>query len=388
MHGIPYGLKDIIDVADVRTTCCSKAMLDYVPREDSEVVRRLRAAGAILLGKMTTHEFAEGGPGEDLPFPAARNPWNCDFYTGGSSSGSAAGVAARMLRLALGTDSGGSIRLPSAHCGVVGLKPTLGRVSLRGIFPLAPSMDHCGLMTRSVEDAAIALQCIAGHDELDPGSADIPVPDYLGSLEAGIKGLRIAFPKDYILEACVTEPIVFKPLLRTLSLLREAGATVVEVRFPRFEVVQACGYTLLVAEGYATHAQNFRNRPLIYGQMLRRALAPGCSLTTDDYHVADTVRRKIRAHVEAILNDHDAIVTAGALSTAYMANGNTPSKPMSLNMIFNVVGLPAMAVPIGLAENGLPLSATIAGRAYDEVTVLRVGRAIEHLTGWELQPFP
>jgi aspartyl-tRNA(Asn)/glutamyl-tRNA(Gln) amidotransferase subunit A len=198
LHGVPVSLKDIYDTAGIRTTCCSKVRLDNVPAADSEVARRLREAGAVLLGKVATMEFAMGGPSFDLPFPAPRNPWNPEHLTNGSSSGSGAAIASRFTRLSMGSDTIGSIRGPAASCGVVGLKPTYGRISLRGIFPLAYSLDHPGPLARSVEDVAFALQAIAGHDPADPASVNHPVSDYLGSLDAGVKGLRMAYPRRFI----------------------------------------------------------------------------------------------------------------------------------------------------------------------------------------------
>ena len=195
LHGIPYALKDIYDTAGIRTTCHSKLRLDHVPDYDSVVASRLAEAGGVLLGKLATHEFALGGPSFDLPFPPARNPWNPDHVTGGSSSGSATAVASRMVRMAMGSDTGGSIRGPAAWCGLVGIKPTYGRVSRRGVFPLSWTLDHCGPLSRDVEDSAITLQILAGHDALDAASADVPVPNYRADLDKGVAGLRIGIPR-------------------------------------------------------------------------------------------------------------------------------------------------------------------------------------------------
>ncbi|MBN8906197.1 MAG: amidase, partial [Rhodospirillales bacterium] len=207
-HGIPYALKDIYDTAGIRTTCHSRLRLDNVPTEDSVAAARLRAAGGVLLGKVATHEFALGGPSFDLPFPPARNPWNPEHVTGGSSSGSATAIAARMVRMAMGSDTGGSIRGPAAWCGLVGIKPTYGRVSRRGVFPLSWTLDHCGPLSRSVEDSAITLQVLAGHDPQDGASADMPVPDYRAGLEAGVQGLRIGVPRAFFATASAATPDV------------------------------------------------------------------------------------------------------------------------------------------------------------------------------------
>src|SRR5882724_687396 len=196
-RALPYALKDIYNTAGIRTTCHSKLLLDHVPREDSVVEAKLRAGGAVLLGKLATHEFAFGGPSFDLPFPPARNPWNLDHFTGGSSSGSGAAVAAGLTRMAMGSDTGGSIRGPAFYCGVVGLKPTYGRVSRRGVFPLSYTLDHCGPLTWTVEDCAIIMQALAGYDAQDPASADLPVDDFTQGLGQDLKGLKIAYPRAF-----------------------------------------------------------------------------------------------------------------------------------------------------------------------------------------------
>lgn len=383
MHGIPYGLKDVFDTEGIRTTCCSRLMLDNVPSVDSEVAKRLRDGGAVLLGKLTTHEFAQGGPSFDLPFPPTRNPWNTNHYTSGSSSGSATAVAARLLRLGMGSDGGGSIRTPAAYCGAVGLKPTFGLISRRGAFPLGHTMDHCGPITRTVEDAAIAMQVVAGHDALDDVSVERPL-DYLAGLEDGVCGLRIGFPRRYILQAQGREPQVFPYLERVLDLLRAEGAIIVDVEFPDYELVSACGSVILAAEGFAVHEENFRVRPSDYGRLMMQASMAGATLTAADYLQAMRVRRKICAEIGAVLSRCDAIVTAGVLSTALrMDEIAPPFHQVSQNVTFNLTGTPALAVPIALADDGLPLSATVAGRAFDDALVLRIGRAIERASGWQ-----
>src|SRR5882724_7812175 len=197
MQGVPYALKDISDTAGIPSTCHSKLRLNHVPAADSVVESKFKAQGAVLLGKLATHEFALGGPSFDLPFPPARNPWNLDHFTGGSSSGSGAAVAAGLVRMAMGSDTGGSIRGPAFYCGMVGLKPTYGRVSRRGVFPLSYTLDHCGPLSWTVEDAALTMQVIAGHDPLDPASADIPTPDFTGGLKRDLAGLKLAYPRSF-----------------------------------------------------------------------------------------------------------------------------------------------------------------------------------------------
>src|SRR5438105_9171892 len=201
MQGIPHALKDIYATAGIRTTCHSKLLLDNIPRQDSVVAAKFKAQGAVLLGKLATHEFALGGPSFDLPFPPARNPWDRDHVPGGSSSGSGAAVAAGLVRMAMGSDTGGSIRGPAGYCGTVGLKPTYGLVSRRGVFPLSYTLDHCGPLSWTVEDSAIAMQVIAGFDPQDPGSADVPVPDFRAKLDRGVQGLRLGLPRHWFAKA-------------------------------------------------------------------------------------------------------------------------------------------------------------------------------------------
>jgi aspartyl-tRNA(Asn)/glutamyl-tRNA(Gln) amidotransferase subunit A len=240
-HGIPYALKDIYDTAGIRTTCHSKLRLDNVPAEDCVVATKFNEAGGVLLGKLATHEFALGGPSFDLPFPPARNPWNVDHVTGGSSSGSGTAIAARMVRMAMGSDTGGSIRGPAAWCGLVGIKPTYGRVSRRGVFPLSWTLDHCGPLSRNVEDAAITVQVIAGHDPQDGASVDLPVPDYRADLAKGVSGLRVGIPRGFFTGASALTHDVLAGINRTADQLRAAGATVEDITLPDYALFAAAG---------------------------------------------------------------------------------------------------------------------------------------------------
>src|SRR5436309_3269731 len=223
LHGIPFGLKDIYATAGIRTTSHSKICENLVPAEDATTVSKLYQAGGVLLGKLATHEFAIGGPSFDLPFPPARNPWNPEHITGGSSSGSGTSIAARMVRMAMGSDTGGSIRGPAAWCGTVGIKATYGRVSRRGVFPLSWTLDHIGPLSRSVEDAAITLRVLAGHDPQDPASADVPVPDYGTDMDKGVAGLRIGIPRAFFATAQATTQEVVAGIDGTAAQLRAAG---------------------------------------------------------------------------------------------------------------------------------------------------------------------
>ncbi len=298
-HGIPYALKDIYDTAGIRTTCHSKLRLHNVPKEDSVAAARLRDAGGVLLGKLATHEFAIGGPSFDLPFPPARNPWNPAHITGGSSSGSATAIGARMVRMAMGSDTGGSIRGPAAWCGTVGIKPTYGRVSRRGVFPLSWTLDHIGPLSRSVEDSAITLQVLAGHDPQDTASADVPVPDYSADLEKGVAGLRIGIPREFFATAPAITWDVTAGIDRTISQLREAGAVVEDVKLPDYALFSAVGRVIMMAEAFAIHESDMQTRLLDYGEITAGRFILGAAITAADFIHALRARRELTDAVNA-----------------------------------------------------------------------------------------
>lgn len=385
-HGIPYALKDIYDTAGIRTTCHSKLRLSNIPAEDSVVARKFVDAGGVLLGKLATHEFALGGPSFDLPFPPARNPWNTDHVTGGSSSGSAAAVMARMVRMAMGSDTGGSIRGPAAWCGLSGIKPTYGRVSRRGVFPLSWTLDHCGPLSRSVEDSAITLGVLAGHDPLDAASADVPVQDYLTGLNAGVSGLRIGIPRAFFQNASAVTADVLSALDRTADRLRSAGATVEDIDLPDYALFAAAGRVIMLAEAYAIHETDLRERLLDYAESTANRFVLGAAIGAADYINALRARRVLTDAVDSALTRYDALLSVSALCTAprfdAVVDPSAAAAPMQ-TIPFNVTGHPAMSVPVGLASDGLPVGVQIAGRPFDEATVFRVCRAIEVLTGWE-----
>ncbi len=384
LHGIPYGLKDIYDAAGLRTTAHSRLLLDNIAVTDAETTARLEAAGMILIGKLATHEFATGGPAFDLPFPPARNPWNTAHFTGGSSSGSGAAVAAGILPLAMGSDTGGSIRLPAAYCGTVGLKPTYGRVSRRGVAPLSYTLDTTGPLTWTVEDAALALQALAGHDPRDPGSADVPVPDYRAHLRDGVKGLRIGycstFNRDGEVDAEQTAA-----LDQTAQALAKLGAEVIEVALPPNAQFQACARTISPSESFAIHARDLRTRPEMYARVTRERLMLGGLLTATQYVQAQRLRRILTRKVDALFETVDVLLTAiipAAAPVLEETDDGPWRRQQPLASVFNVTGHPCMAQPCGFSANGLPLSAQFAGRHFDEATVLRVGHAYEQAAGW------
>ena len=387
-QGIPYALKDIYDTAGIRTTCHSRLRENVVPDEDCVVEQKLRAGGGVLLGKLATHEFAIGGPSFDLPFPPARNPWNTEHVTGGSSSGSAAAVAAGMVRMAMGSDTGGSIRGPAAWCGLAGIKPTYGRVSRRGIFPLSFTLDHAGPLARTVEDAALTLGVIAGHDPGDPASANVPVGDYTGRLEAGVSGLRIGVPRAFFAGSAVLTAEALAALDRTVERLRDGGATVEDVTdLPEYALYDACGRVILPAEAFAIHEADMRSRMGHFAAATQERFLLGATLTAVDLVQAFRVRREVTDALNRVLHRYDALLTASSLTAAPRFD-----KPPDMTRIasataqtlaFNVTGHPAMSVPAGKGAAGLPLSVQIVGRPWDEATVFRVGREVEKAAGWD-----
>jgi aspartyl-tRNA(Asn)/glutamyl-tRNA(Gln) amidotransferase subunit A len=389
LHGIPYALKDIYETAGIRTTCHSKLLADHVPAADCVVETKLRAGGAVLIGKLATHEFAIGGPSFDLPFPPARNPWNRDHFTGGSSSGSGAAVAADLVRMAMGSDTGGSIRGPATYCGIVGLKPTYGLVSRRGVFPLSYTLDHCGPLARTVEDAALTMRVVAGHDPLDPASANVPLPDFSAGLGRDIKGLKLALPSHFFAEADGVSPQVVAAMNAAVDELRRLGAVVDEITLPDYDLFVACGRVILTAEAFAVHEHDLKTRPLDYARFTYQRMIPGATLTAADLVQAFRVRRELTQIVnEKILGDYDAIVTANALAPAarfdeFPADASVWTPVQTIP--FNVTGNPVLAIPTGFAQNGLPLGMQIVGRAFDEPTIFRIGAAYEAATQWTHQ---
>jgi aspartyl-tRNA(Asn)/glutamyl-tRNA(Gln) amidotransferase subunit A len=384
MQGVPYALKDIYDTRGIRSTCHSKLRVDNVPAADSVVETKFKAQGGVLLGKLATHEFALGGPSFDLPFPPARNPWNPEHIPGGSSSGSGAAVAAGLVRMAMGSDTGGSIRGPAAYCGTIGLKPTYGLVSRRGVFPLSTTLDHCGPLSWTVEDSAIALQTIAGYDPLDPASVDVGVPNYLDGLGQGVEGLRIGLPRHFFAEAQDVSPEVVAAIDRAAETLEKLGAEVEEITLPDYELFNACGRVIMYAEAFAIHEQDYQTRPLDFGLLTYLRMTLGAFITGPDLHQAMRLRRELSQAVNLELKDVDALITASALlpapAFADIAPDSPPYWPIQ-TMPFNVTGNPAMSIPTGFSASGLPLSMQIVGRAFDEATVLRIGAAFEAATG-------
>jgi aspartyl-tRNA(Asn)/glutamyl-tRNA(Gln) amidotransferase subunit A len=385
LQGIPYALKDIYATAGLRTTCHSNLLRDNVPEADCAVQEKLAAGGGVLLGKVGTFEFAIGGPSFDLPFPPARNPWDPEHFTGGSSSGSAAAVASGMTRLAMGSDTGGSIRGPAALCGIVGLKPTYGRVSRRGVFPLAYSLDHCGPLTWSVEDAALTMNVIAGFDPLDPASANVPVPDFTAELARDIEGVGIGYTRKFFIENPFLTAEATRALDAAAQTLAKLGAKVEEVDLPPYEMFEACGQVIMFAEAFAIHEADLKTRPYAYGRYAYQRIVSGAVLSAADLVQAQRLRRELTTALnEGPLKRHQALLAPCGLATAarFDAFGKDAGRwGGMLTNPFNVTGSPALALPIGFGANGLPLGAQIVGRPFDESLVLRIGSAFEAAAG-------
>ena len=395
LDGIPIGMKDIVSMADGPTTAQS-LVLDTAWGErtgDAEVVRRLRGAGAIITGKVTTMEFAVGLPDPTKPFPVPHNAWDLDYWAGGSSSGSGSGVALGMFLGAVGTDTAGSIRIPSAFNGVSGLKATFGRVPKSGVVPLGYTLDHIGPMARSARDAAIMLQAMAGADASDPYTADVPVPDYLAALERGVAGMRIGVDRFEPYRAAGFDPNQPELFEAALRVLEEAGATIVDVTLPRYAELTAVDLVVMCSEALAYHAPDVRSRYHDYGQGIRVLLAGSGSLTGADYVQAQRVRRVGQAEVDEVLRSVDAVVTPTSHLGAPRLDEVSGLEPFAAlgslhTPYWNALGVPSLAVPIGLASTGLPLSMTISAPAWAESAVLAVGDAFQGATDFHLAETP
>ncbi|MBI2861921.1 MAG: Asp-tRNA(Asn)/Glu-tRNA(Gln) amidotransferase subunit GatA [Chloroflexi bacterium] len=393
LHGVPFALKDLIATKGVRTTAGSKVLADWVPQEDATLVRRLKAAGAILIGKNNLHEFAAGATNVNIQYGPARNPWDLERITGGSSGGSAGAVAASECTFSIGSDTGGSIREPASLCGVVGLKPTYGRVSRKGGIARSWSLDHLGPLTRSVEDCALVLNAIAGYDPEDPGSANIQVPDFAQALAGGIKDLRVGVPKEYFFDHVDNQ--VQEAVVGAIKKLEELGAVLDEVAFPSAKNSMAATMVINWAESSAYHEPYIRTRVGEYDPEVGSRLQIGYFIFAVDYIRAQRVRTIISREMQQALGRVDVIVTPTCPVVAPTVNQCTEGPGEGsrnrldvrnlmprLTSIFNLTGNPAITVPCGFTAGGLPIGLQIAGRKYDEGTVLRVAHAYQASTPW------
>lgn len=385
LDGIPIGHKDIYNTAGIRTTAHSKLLEHNVPTDDSVVVSKWAEAGVVLMGKLATHEFAIGGPSFDLPWPPARNPWNPDHFTAGSSSGTGAAVAAGLVMGGTGSDTGGSIRGPSALCGIAGIKPTYGLSSRRGVLPLSQSLDHTGPMAWTVQDCALLLQAMAGHDAFDPASADRPVANFTADLEKGVKGLRIGVIRHFHEVDHPVSAATKKGIEDALSLFSAQGAEIRDVTLSPMMDYNAPGWLILTSEAYAVHQPWLKERFNDYGELLRDRLAFGAILSAADYVQSLRRRRVLCLEMRDAMADLDILITASAPSEAPKIT-EVPKWAMfekpNFTMPFNLTGLPALSVCTGYGDGGLPVSMQIVGKPFAEATVFRAGHAYEAATAW------
>ncbi len=383
LHGIPIGLKDIIDTKGIRTTCQSRILADNVPNTDAACAEKLAAAGTVLIGKTTTHEFADGGPSFDVPWPPARNPWNPDHFTAGSSSGTGAGVAAGLILGGIGTDTGGSIRGPAALCGIAGIKPTYGLVSRAGVAPAAFSLDHIGPMAWTAEDCALMLQALAGHDPRDPASAKRPIPDYTAQLGQGVKGLKIGVIHHFHEVDYKVSPGTRQGIDNAVATLRGLGAEIREVQLSPLQDWGACGTLISTVERAAAYEEWARTRLHDFSERVQRRLMLGALVSGVDYVQAVRRRRELRAELHMAMADLDVVLTAAQPSEAAKIDEipawDTFAVP-SFTMPFNVAGYPAISICSGFGEGGLPVAIQLVGKPFQEPTVLRVADAFEKAT--------
>ncbi len=387
LHGVPIALKDIIDTARVRTTAASGLFKDRVPGNDAEVVRRLRSGGAVLLGKQNLHEFAYGGSSLISYFGEVRNPWNTAHIAGGSSGGSASAVAAGLCYGAIGTDTAGSVREPASQCGVVGLKPTYGRVSVKGVIPLSRSFDHVGQITKTTADAAVMVQVIAGYDEQDPNSANVQVDDYVAGFREDPKPLRIGIARKFFFEDLDSE--VAPAIEEAINVLKKLAGEVrdVDLTIPTDRRLQS-------AESYAFHAEFVKQSPELYQPETLRRIRSGEGITGSEIGELHKELARTRGEANRIFDDVDLVVTP---TTPIPAPGIDELKehpellrPKELILLrntrpFNVWGLPAISVPCGFTKAGLPIGLQIAGAHWAESKVLRMAHAYEQATQWSMR---
>jgi aspartyl-tRNA(Asn)/glutamyl-tRNA(Gln) amidotransferase subunit A len=389
LHGVPIAHKDLYDTKGIRTTAGSKVMAGRIPDTDATAVRKLAEAGAVMIGKLGLHEFAFGATSDNPHYGTIRNPWDTNRCPAGSSGGSGAAVAAGLAFAATGSDTGGSIRMPASFCGVVGLMPTYGRVSLHGAIPLSWTLDHAGPLTRTVRDAAIVLQAIAGRDPLDPTTEDRPVPGFLDGIEAGPRGLRVGMPKQYFWEACA--PDQRDAVRAAIASLESAGAVVKEIDFAQVDAYMQAALAIIVADAAAYHAPTFPSRRDEYGADVAALLDVAQGIPS--FAVAGAMRTLTvaRAGEADALLDANAVDVLAAPTTPITAPTVEEAREPAVagrhhifTMPFDVTGQPVIAVPAGLTRAGLPTSVSFVGRRWDEAAVLRAARAWELVRG----PFP
>ena len=391
LHGMPFAAKDLFFTKGIRTTCGSKILADFVPRYDAAVIEKLFSAGAILLGKLNMHEFAYGTTSVNPHYGAVRNPWNRERITGGSSGGSAAALACSFAPLTLGTDTGGSIRIPAALCGIAGLKPTYGRISRYGVYPLCWSLDHPGPMAKSVADLAMAMNTLAGHDPRDPATPQVPVPNYTQALVKDLEGVRLGVPDRYYFDRLDGE--VHAAVKKAIRDLKGLGAKVQPISLPHLHEASTAAFIALIAEGAAVLEKWHLARSEDLGEDVRSRLNLGAAIKATQYLKAQRVRRKVREIFMDAFQKVDALVTPQLPITAPKIGQS--SVPLGkgkesvvgaltrFTRIYNLIGIPSLCLPCGFSSSGMPIGLQIAAKPFAEETVLKVGHAYEINTPWK-----
>ena len=386
LDGVPIGLKDLYDTAGVRTTAASRMFVERVPDRDATIVRRLRDAGAVITGKHMLNEFASGRPElGDPQFPPPRNPWDIEMLSGGSSSGSSVAVAAGLCAGAFGSDTGGSIRLPASNCGVVGLKPTNGVVSLAGVIPLSWTLDVAGPIARTVEDVALLLQAVAGHDPADLESADVPVPDYTARLGAGVRGLRVGVPRRFIESYPDIDAEALKAYEDGLRVLRDLGASVQDVDVPQDEIAKAkpAFPAIMLVEALAFHGEMLRSSPQLYGRPFLARLREGEKISALDHALGHRARRRLTLAFDEVMRSQDLLALPTVPWPHRRVDDNTPvaADRAILTFVFNLTAQPAISVPCGFTRARMPLGFQLAARRFEEPLLLGAAAAFERAVG-------
>jgi len=387
LYGIPIAVKDLYDTKGIRTTAGARFFADNIPQEDAFVVQKIKGAGAQVIGKTNTHEIALGVTNNNPHYGACKNPWDVTRTPGGSSGGSAVAVATGMAMAALGTDTGGSIRIPASLCGVVGLKPTYGRVSLRGILPLSWNLDHAGPLTRTVEDAALMLQVMGGYDELDPTSVKTLPGDYSSHLKDSMKERKIAFAVGNFIEESDQE--VLEAVRTAAQVLVEQGVHVTEVNVDFLKEGALANAVMTQADGAAFHRERLKAHPDWFGADVRQRLETGAAFTSSEYVLARRTQAEVKRQCELLFNLYDVLILPTTPIPAPVLEGeNAVERARQLTRFtapFNLTGLPAISVPCGFTKDGLPIGMQIVSRAWNESGVLRAGYAFQQATDWHTQ---
>jgi len=384
LRGIPIAVKDIFDTAGIRTTAGSKFFTDNIPKQDAFVVEKLKQAGAFIIGKTNTHEIALGVTGGNPHYGTARNPWDVSRIPGGSSSGSAIAIATGMALGALGTDTGGSIRIPASLCGVVGFKPTYGRVSLRGVIPLSWNLDHVGPITSCVKDAALLLQVISIYDPIDPASIKMLTGDYLGHLVDDMGGRKIALGVGEFIES--SDPEVLEAVREAAKIFESMGCKIQEVNVDWMRDAAVANKTMTQADGAAVHRDRLKEHPEMFGEDVRRRLMDGAKTSSTEYALARRTQAEVRKRCESFFESHDFLITSTTPIAAPTIEGNDAVEQAArltrFTAPFNLAGLPALSIPCGFTKSGLPIGLQIVSRAWADAKVLNAGYAFEQAAEW------